>query len=45
MKLYIDLDIVPILPHLIEEVSDIEVFIKPFILKEGDSLVGHTRAQ
>ena len=36
MKLYMDLDIVPIIPHLIEEVPD---FIKPFILKGGNHLV------
>jgi hypothetical protein len=32
--------------HLIEEVMpDIKAFIKPFILKRGDHLVGHTKAQ
>ena len=42
MKLYMDLDIVPIIPHLIEEVPD---FIKPFILKGGNHLVGHSKPQ
>jgi hypothetical protein len=45
MKLYMDLDNVPIIPHLIEEVSNFKTFIKPFILKGGDRLVGHTKAQ
>ena len=45
MKSYMDLDNVPVIPHLIEEVPDFKSFIKPFILKGGDRLVGHTKAQ
>ena len=44
MKSYMDLDNVLVIPHLIE-VSDFITFIKPFILKGGDRLVGHTKAQ
>jgi hypothetical protein len=45
MKSYMDLDNVSAIPHLIEEMSDFKSFIKPFILKGGDRLVGHTKAQ
>ena len=45
MKSYMDLDNVPVIPHFIEEVSDIKSFIKPFILKKGDCLMDHTKAQ
>ena len=45
MKSYMDLDNVPVIPHLIEKMSDFKTFIKPFILKRGDRLVGHTKAQ
>ena len=45
MKSYIDLNNVPIIPHLIEKVSDFKTFIKPFILKGGDRLVDYTKAQ
>ena len=45
IKSYIDLDNVPVIPHLIEEVSDFKMFVKPFLLKVGDRLVGHTNAQ
>src|SRR5665213_3542773 len=45
MKSYMDLDSVPVIPHLIEEVPDFKAFIKPFILKGCDRLVGHTKAQ
>lgn len=45
MKSYMNLDIVLVIIHLIEEVPDLKAFIKPFILKGGDHLVGHTKAQ
>ena len=45
MKPYMDLNNVPVFLHLIEEVSDFKSFIKRFILKGGDCLVGHTKAQ
>jgi hypothetical protein len=44
MKSYMDLDNVPVISYLIEEVPDFKSFIKPFILKERDRLVGHTKA-
>ena len=40
-----NLDNLPLIPHLIEEVHDFKTFIKPFIHKGGDRLVGHTKAQ
>ena len=45
MKSYMNLDNVPVIPHLIEEVSDFKTFIKLFIFKGGDRLVGYTKAQ
>ena len=45
MKLHKDLDIVLIIMYLNEEVPDLKVFIKPFIRKGGDCLVGHTKTQ
>ncbi len=45
MKSYMDLDSMPVIPHLIEEVPDFKGFIEPFVRKGGDRLVGHTKAQ
>ena len=45
MKSYMDLDNVPVIPHMIEEVPDFKAFIKPYMLKGEDRLVGHTKAQ
>lgn len=46
MKSYLDLDIVCVIPHLIEEVPNFKAFIKPFmILKRGEHLFGHTKTQ
>jgi hypothetical protein len=33
MKSYMDLDHMPVIPHMIEEVSDFKAFIKSYILK------------
>jgi hypothetical protein len=41
MKSYMDLENVHVISHLIGEVHDFKAFIKPFILKGGDRLVGH----
>ena len=45
IKSYMDWDIVPVFPHLIKEVFHFKAIIKPFILKGGDHLVGHTKSQ
>jgi hypothetical protein len=45
MKSYIDLDHMLIIPHMIEEVPDFKVFIKPYMLKGVNRLVGHTKVQ
>ena len=45
MKLYIDLDNVPVIPHIIEEIPNFKAFIKPYMFKGGDHLVGHTKRQ
>ena len=45
MKSYMDLDHMPLIPHMIEEVPNFKAFIKSYMLKGGDRLVGHTKAQ
>ena len=35
----------PFIPHMIKEMSNFKMFIKLFILKGGDRLVGHTKGQ
>ena len=45
VKSYMDLDDVPVIPHMIEEISNFNVFIKPYMLKGGDRFVGHTKTQ
>src|ERR1700737_4804700 len=45
IKSYMDLDHMPVIPHMIEEVPDFKAFIKPYMLKGGDRLVGYTKAQ
>ena len=44
MKSYMDLDHMPVIPHMIEEIPNFKAFIKPYMLKEVDRLVGHTKA-
>ena len=45
MKSYMDLDNVPVIPHMIEEILNLKAFIKPYMLKGGDHLVGHMKTQ
>jgi hypothetical protein len=45
MKSYMDLDHMPVIPHMIEEVPDFKAFIKPYMLKGKNRLVGHTKTQ
>ena len=42
MKSYMNLDNVPVISHMIEEVPD---FIEPYIQSEAHMLIGHTEAQ
>ena len=44
MKLYMDLDHMPVILHMIEEVPNFKAFIKLYMLKGVDHLVGHTKA-
>ena len=41
IKSYMDLNNMPVIPHMIEEKPYFNVFIKPYILKGVDHLVGH----
>ena len=45
MKSYMDLDNVLVIPHMIEKISNFKAFIKPYMLKGVNCLVGHTKAQ
>ena len=45
MKSFMDVDSVPTIPHLIEEVPDFKAFIEGSILDGEEALVGHTKAQ
>jgi hypothetical protein len=45
MKSFIDLELVPTIPHLIEEVLDFKIFIMECIAKGNEALEGHTKAQ
>ena len=45
MKSYMDLDHMSVILHMIEEVPNFKAFIKPYMLKGGECLVGHTKAQ
>ena len=44
MKSYMDLDHMPVIPHMIGEIPNLKAFIKSYILKGGDRLVEHTKA-
>jgi len=45
MKFFMDIDSVPTIPHLIEEVLDFKSFIEDLICKREDALVDHTKEQ
>ena len=45
MKSFMDVDSVPTVLHLIEEVPDFKAFIEGSHLDRDESLVGHTKAQ
>ena len=45
MKLFMDVESIPTIPHLIEEVPDFKSFIEDAILDKEEVLVGHTKLQ
>ena len=45
MKSFMDVDFIPTVPHLIEEVPDFKAFIEGSLLNGDELLVGHTKAQ
>ena len=45
MKSLMDVDSVPTIPHLIEEVPDFKAFIECSLLEGEEALVGHIKAQ
>ena len=45
MKSYMDLENTPVIPHMIEEVSNFKAFIKPYIQSEAHQLIGYMKAQ
>ena len=45
MKSYMDLDNVPVIPHIIEEILNFKAFIKLYKLKGVDRLVEYIKAQ
>ena len=45
MKLFIDVESSPTIPHLIEEVPDFKSFINGAILDKDEALIGHTKPQ
>ena len=45
MKLYIDLENVPIIPHMFEEVPDFKAFIELYIWSGAHRLIRHTKVQ
>ena len=45
MKSYVDLENVPVIPHMIEEVPDFKASIKLYIRSGAHRLIGHTKVQ
>jgi hypothetical protein len=45
MNSFMDVESLPVIPHLIKEVLDFKGFIDSCICKKGDKLEGHTTAQ
>ena len=45
MKSFMDVESIPTIPHLVEEVPDFKGFIEGSILEGDEALVGHTKAQ
>ena len=45
MKSFMDVESIPTIPHLVEEVPDFKGFIEGSIMEGDEALVGHTKAQ
>jgi len=45
IKSFIDVESIPTIPHLIEEVFNFKVFMARSFLDGDDTLVGHTKPQ
>ena len=45
IKSFMDVESIPTIPHLIEEVPDFKSFIDGAILDKDEVLVGHTKPQ
>ena len=45
MKSYMDLENIPVIPHMIEEVPNFKAFLKPYIQRGAHWLIVHTKAQ
>ena len=45
MKSFMDVEAIPTIPHLIEEVPDFKKFIEDSIADGKNALLGHTKAQ
>ena len=45
MKSYMDLENIPVIPHMIEEVPDFKAFIELYIQSGAHRLIRHTKAQ
>ena len=45
MKSFMDVDKIPVISHLVEEVSDFKGFVAPFIASDDESLEDHGSAQ
>lgn len=45
MESFMDLESIPVIPHLVEEVPDFKGFIEGSIRDGNEALVGHTKAQ
>lgn len=45
IKLYLGLENVYVISHMIEKVPDFKVFMEPYIQSEAHRLIKHTKAQ
>ena len=45
MKLFMDVELEPVIPHLIEEVPNFKAFVNGYLYSGNDILEGHTNEQ
>jgi hypothetical protein len=45
MKLFMDVETEPVIPHLIEDVPNFKAFVDGYLCSGNDALLGHTNAQ